>query len=30
MANADFKIGVVGTGRMGGNIALHLKDEGFP
>ena len=29
MANADFKIGVVGVGRMGSNIALHLKDEGF-
>ena len=30
MANSDYKIGVVGVGRMGGNIARHLKDEGFP
>lgn len=30
MANSDFKIGVVGVGRMGSNIARHLKDEGFP
>ena len=29
MANADYKIGVVGVGRMGANIARHLKDEGF-
>lgn len=26
---ADYKIGVVGVGRMGANIARHLKDEGF-
>ena len=30
MAKKDFKIGVVGVGRMGSNIAFHLKDEGFP
>ena len=30
MAKRDFKIGVVGVGRMGANIARHLKDEGFP
>ena len=29
MANLDYKIGVVGVGRMGGNIARHLKDDGF-
>ena len=29
MANADYKIGVVGVGRMGANIARHLKDDGF-
>lgn len=29
MANSDFKIGVVGVGRMGANIARHLNDEGF-
>ena len=29
MANSDYTIGVVGVGRMGGNIARHLKDEGF-
>ena len=29
MANADYKIGVVGVGRMGANIARHLKDVGF-
>lgn len=29
MANSDYKIGVVGVGRMGGNIARRLKDEGF-
>ncbi len=26
---ADYKIGVVGVGRMGANITRHLKDEGF-
>ena len=29
MANSDFTIGVVGVGRMGANIARHLKDDGF-
>ena len=29
MSNADYSIGVVGVGRMGSNIARHLKDEGF-
>ena len=29
MSNADRKIGVVGVGRMGSNIARHLKDDGF-
>jgi len=29
MAKRDFKIGVVGLGRMGANIARHLKDDGF-
>jgi len=29
MSNADTKIGVVGLGRMGSNIARHLKDDGF-
>ena len=29
MANADYRIAVVGVGRMGANIARHLKDEGF-
>ena len=29
MANSDSKIGVVGVGRMGSNIARHLKDDGF-
>ena len=29
MANSDYKIGVVGIGRMGANIARHLNDEGF-
>jgi 3-hydroxyisobutyrate dehydrogenase len=29
MSNADTKIGVVGVGRMGSNIARHLKDDGF-
>lgn len=28
MTNTD-RIGIVGTGRMGANIALHLKDEGY-
>lgn len=28
MSNTD-RIGVVGTGRMGANIARHLKDEGY-
>lgn len=27
--NSDYKIGIVGVGRMGGNIARHLHDEGF-
>ena len=27
---ADYSVGVVGVGRMGANIARHLKDEGFP
>ena len=26
---AEYKIGVVGVGRMGANIARHLNDEGF-
>ncbi len=26
---SDYKIGVVGVGRMGANIARHLNDEGF-
>ena len=30
MAKRDFRIGVVGVGRMGANIARHLKDVGFP
>ena len=30
MAKRDFKIGVVGVGRMGANIARHLKEVGFP
>ena len=30
MAKRDFKIGVVGVGRMGANIARHLKDVEFP
>jgi 3-hydroxyisobutyrate dehydrogenase-like beta-hydroxyacid dehydrogenase len=30
MSNANYKIGVVGVGRMGGNIARRLKDVGFP
>lgn len=30
MAKRDFKIGVVGVGRMGANIARNLKDAGFP
>lgn len=29
MANADYKVGVVGVGRMGANIARHLNDKGF-
>ncbi len=29
MPNSDYKIGVVGVGRMGANISLHLNDEGF-
>ena len=29
MTNSDYKIGVVGVGRMGGNIARHLNDAGF-
>lgn len=29
MANSDYKIGFVGVGRMGANIARHLNDEGF-
>ena len=29
MANSYYKIGVVGVGRMGANIARHLNDEGF-
>ena len=29
MSNSDYKIGVVGVGRMGANIARHLNDEGF-
>lgn len=27
---ADYRIGVVGVGRMGGNIARHLVEVGFP
>ena len=27
---SKFQIGVVGVGRMGANIARHLKDSGFP
>ncbi|MBI4532278.1 MAG: NAD(P)-dependent oxidoreductase [Candidatus Latescibacteria bacterium] len=30
MPNSAHRIGVVGVGRMGANIARHLKDEGFP
>jgi 3-hydroxyisobutyrate dehydrogenase len=26
----DYTIGVVGVGRMGANMARHLKDQGFP
>ena len=29
MANSDFNIGAVGVGRMGANIARHLKDQGY-
>ncbi len=30
MSSAAPRIGVVGVGRMGANIARHLNDEGFP
>ena len=30
MPNSAHRMGVVGVGRMGANIARHLKDEGFP
>ena len=29
MVNSDYKIGFVGVGRMGANMARHLADEGF-
>lgn len=29
MENSAYKIGVVGVGRMGANIARHLNDDGF-
>lgn len=29
METSDFRIGVVGVGRMGANIARHLNDDGF-
>ena len=29
MGNSEFSVGVVGVGRMGANIARHLKDEGI-
>lgn len=29
MDKGDFHIGFVGVGRMGGNMARHLKDEGY-
>lgn len=29
MEKADFRIGCVGVGRMGSNIARHLKEEGY-
>ena len=29
MPNADYRVGIVGVGRMGANMAQHLKDEGF-
>lgn len=29
MSKADFRIGFVGVGRMGGNMARHLKDSGY-
>ncbi len=29
MENSTYKIGVVGVGRMGANIARHLNDDGF-
>lgn len=30
MASMEYRVGVVGVGRMGANIARHLKEEGFP
>ena len=30
VGKADYRIGLVGVGRMGGNIARHLHDVGFP
>ena len=30
MARTDFAVGFVGIGRMGANMARHLKDEGYP
>ncbi|MGZ3499056.1 MAG: NAD(P)-dependent oxidoreductase [Vulcanimicrobiaceae bacterium] len=30
MKNADLKVGIVGTGRMGANIAKRLHDVGYP
>jgi len=29
MTNSDYKIGFIGVGRMGANMARHLHDEGF-
>ena len=29
MVNSDYKIGFIGVGRMGSNMARHLHDEGF-
>ena len=29
MSNSDYRIGIVGVGRMGANMARHLADEGF-
>ena len=29
MTNSDYKIGFIGVGRMGSNMARHLHDEGF-